>query len=419
VQLARAALGFSGRHTEAGIIDHDAIALLREAIGTCGEGDGILRAQLIARLADALRFAQDPRATAALSLEALEMARRLGDTATLVTALESHHAALLHIEHLDERLRISDEFLVLASQIGERELQAVGLHWRIYDLLEAADVAGARQAHRELEKLASELRQPLYRHFALLWEVVWAQMEGRALDSELLAAEAYEVGRQAQARDAETVYDIQVIALRRREDLLSGYVATIEAAIDKHPSLVAWRAVLPLAHLAAGNVPEAAAAFERMAQDHFAPVPRDMFWFTAVCVLAECCALFGDQERAAELYELILPFRDCNVQVSQAAFWGSSERFLGLLAAATGRWEDAQAHFGSAIAKNEASGCPIAAAVVRRDLAEMLLARRAPGDVEAAVALLDAMLQAATAAGMSVLVERLQERLAEIRREPA
>jgi tetratricopeptide (TPR) repeat protein len=418
-QLARAALGFSGRHTEAGIIDHEAIALLREAVETCGEGDGILRAQVTARLADALRFAQDPRETAALSLEALEMARRLGDTATLVAALESQHAALLHIEHLDDRLRLSDEFLVLASQIGERELQAVGLHWRIYDLLEAADVAGARQAHAELAALAGQLRQPLYRHFALLWEVVWAQMDGRALDSELLAAEAYEVGRLAQARDAETVYDIQVIALRRREDLLSDYVATIEAAIDKHPSLVAWRAVLPLANLAAGKIPEAAAEFERMAQDHFAAVPRDMFWFTAVCVLAESCALFGDEVRAAELYEMILPFKDRNVQVSQAAFWGSAERFLGLLAAATGRWDDAQAHFESAIAKNEASGCPIAAAVVRRDLAEMLLARRGPGDVETAVALLGAMLEAATAAGMSVLADRLRERLEEIERELA
>ncbi|MEA2151380.1 MAG: eukaryotic-like serine/threonine-protein kinase [Solirubrobacteraceae bacterium] len=418
-QLARAALGFSGRHIEAGIVDEEAIALLQEALVAAGEDDSVLRARLTARLADTLRFARDPGETAALSLAALVMARRLGDTPTLVTALESRHAALLHIEHLDERLRLSEEFLALAADVGERELQAVGLHWRIYDLLEAADVAGAKQAHAQLATLADELRQPLYRHFAQLWEVVWAQMEGRALDSELLAAEAYELGRQAQARDAETVYDIQVIALRRREDLLSGYVATIEAALAKHPSLVAWSAVLPLAHLAAGDVPKAAAEFERLAADDFAGIPRDMFWFTAVSVLSESCALFGDEARAAVLYEMLLPFKERNVQVSQAAFWGSAERFLGLLAAATGRWDDAQAHFESAIAKDEAGGCPVAAGVVRRDYAEMLLARRAPGDVEAAVALLRAMLEAAAAAGMSVLADRLAERLQQVQREPA
>ena len=116
---------------------------------------------------------------------------------------------------------------------------------------------------------------------------------------------------------------------------------------------------------------------------------------------------------------MLLPFKDRNVQVSQAAFWGSAERFLGLLAAATGRFDDAQAHLESAIAKNEAGGCPVAAAVVRRDYAEMLLARRAPGDVETAVALLRAMLEAAVAAGMGVLAARLRERLEQVRREHA
>jgi tetratricopeptide (TPR) repeat protein len=210
------------------------------------------------------------------------------------------------------------------------------------------------------------------------------------------------------------VHTILVIALRRRADLLSDYVSTIEAAIDKHPSLVGWRALLPLANLAAGNAAEALAQFERLAQDDFAGLPRDMFWFTAVCMLGEACALIGDRERAELLYEMLLPFKDRNVQVTQAAFWGSAERFLGLLAAALGRWDVAFEHVESAIAKNEASGCSIAAALVRRDHAEMLLARRAPGDFDTAVALLREMLQAADAAGISVVTSRLQARLDEL-----
>jgi tetratricopeptide (TPR) repeat protein len=413
-QLGRAALGVAGRHAEAGIVDREAIAVLEEALAGLGADRSALRAQLMASLADALQFAQEPSRTAALSHDALVLAREIGDTHTLVAALESRHTALLHIEHLDERLRLSDEFLSLAEDIHERELKAVGLHWRIYDLLEAGDVAAARRAHEALAALADELRQPLYHHFAVAWDVVWAQMEGRAADSERLAGEALELGTQAQARDAETLHAIQVIALRRREDLLSDYVSTIETAIDKHPSLVAWRAVLPLANLAAGNVAEALAQFERLAQDDFARLPRDMFWFTAVCVLGEACALIGDRERAERLYAMLLPFKDRNVQVTQAAFWGSAERFLGLLAAALGRWDTAFEHLESAIAKNEASGCRVAAGLVRRDYAELLLARRAPGDFDAAVALLREMLEAATGAGMSVVTSRLQARLDEL-----
>lgn len=415
--LGRAAVGFAGRYCEAGIVDDDAIGLLEEALASFGGDGSALRAQLTARLADALHFALTPARTDALSRAALVMARQLGDTQTLLTALESRHTALLHIEHLDERLRLSEELLALAEGMGERELKALGLHWRIYDLLEASDVAGARRDHRALAQLARELRQPLYQHFAVGWDGVWAQMAGRVEESERLAQEAYELGRQGLARDAETIYAMQVVALRRREDLLSDQVATIEAAIEKHPSLVAWRAVLPLAHLAGGDHAQAVVEFERLAEERFAAVPRDMFWFTAVCVLAETCALLRDRGRAKVLYDILLPYRDRNVQVSQAAFWGSAERFLGLLAAALTRWDAAAEHYLSAITKNEASGCPMAAAVVRRDYAEMLLSRGAPGDVDTAVEMLSEMLRAADAAGMPVLVSHLQARIEQVERE--
>ena len=415
-QLGSAALGLASRYGEAGIIDREAIDLLEEALGQLAERDSTLRAQLMARLADALQFTSEVQRSSQLSHAALAMARRTADTHTLVAALESRHTALLHIAHLEERLRLSEEILALADDVGERELQAVGLHWRIYDLLEAGDVAAARRDHRALSELAAQLRQPLYHHFARGWQVVWAQMEGRVADSERLAREAFELGKQAQARDAETVYAIQLIALRRREDRLSDQVATIKAAIEQHPSLIAWRAVLPLAHLAAGEQAAAVAEFELLAVDDFQAVPHDMFWFAAVCVLAETCSLIGDAARAQILYDLLVPHRDCNVQVTQAAFWGSSERFLGLLAATMSRLDAASGHFAAAIARNEASGAPMAAAVVRRDYAEILLARRAPGDLDAAAQLLTQMLDAARAAGMSVLVDHLQSRLQEVRR---
>ena len=413
-QLGRAALGLAGRYSEAGIIDAEAIALLEEALAQRDQQDSALRAQLTARLADALQFTADGARSSELSHAALVIARRTGDTHTLVTALESRHTALLHTAHLEERLRLSEEILALADDVGERELKAVGLHWRIYDLLEASDVAAARREHRSLSELAVQLRQPLYHHFARGWEVVWAQMEGRVADSERLAREAFDLGTQAQARDAETVYAIQLIALRRREDRLSGQVQTIKAAIERYPSLIAWRAGLPLAHLAAGEQAEAVAEFELLAADDFQAVPRDMFWLTAVCVLAETSSLIGDTARAQVLYDLLLPYRDRNVQVTQAAFWGSSERFLGLLATTMSRLDVASEHFASAIVRNEASGAPMAAAVVRRDYAEMLLARRAPGDLDTAAHLLTQMLTVARAAGMSVLVEHLQSRLQEV-----
>src|SRR4029077_2440132 len=97
------------------------------------------------------------------------------------------------------------------------------------------------------------------------------------------------------------------------------YVATVEPWRERHPPVVAWRAVLPLAHLLNGEREEGLAAFEELAHDDFAAIPRDMFWFTAVCVASEACALIGDATRARVLYAMLVPHRDRMVQVTQAA----------------------------------------------------------------------------------------------------
>ena len=297
-ELAEAALGFAGRHAEAGIVDRDGIALLEEALEALGDEQSALAVRVRASLADSLHFAAAEERTMALSGEALEMARAVGDPEALITALQSRHAALLHVSHLDERLALDDEILALAGRISLRELESLGRHWRIYDLLEAGRMSEARAEHEALTELARQLRQPLHQHFALGWEVVWAQMSGRVAEAERLARQAHELGQRAQARDADTIYAAQMLTLRRREDRLAEYVSTVETFVERHPALVAWRAVLPLAHLLNGEREEGLAAFEELALDDFAAIPRDMFWFTAVCVASEACALIRDAARA-------------------------------------------------------------------------------------------------------------------------
>jgi len=404
-ELAEAALGFAGRHAEAGIVDRDGIALLEEAIEKLGDEESALAVRLRASLADSLHFAAAEERTEALSREALAMARRVQDPEALITALQSRHAALLHISQLEERLALDDEILELAARIDLRELEALGRHWRIYDLLEAGEMAEARAEHELLQALARALRQPLYDHFALGWEVVWAQGSGRVAEAERLARQAHELGRRAQARDADTIYAAQLLTLRRREDRLAEYVSTVENFIERHPALVAWRAVLPLAHLLNGERDEGLAAFEELAHDDFAAIPHDMFWFTAVCVASEACALIGDAERARQLYALLIPYRDRMVQVTQAACFGSAERFLGLLASTYGDVDRAAEHFQAALEKNFRRGVLPLIPFIRVEFAQMLLAAGRP---EPARELLEQALQEAEAAGISQLVARVR-----------
>ena len=396
------------------MIDREGIDRLEQALARFPE-DHELAVQLRARLIDRLQFTEQRGRALELSAEALAIAHRLDDPRALLVALESRHAALMHADHLEERLRLSEELLALAARIGERELAALGHHWRIFDLLEAARIDDARNEHRRLATIAAELRQPLYHHFSAGWEVVWAQMAGRVADAERLAREAYELGRRAHARDADVIYAAQTLILRRREDALQDFTGTIEGLIAANPALVAWRAILPMAHLLGGNTQAGVAEFRALAQDDFAAIPRDMFWLTAIALLGETCALIGDREQAPVLYRLLEPHSDKLVQVTQAANLGSTHRFLALLSAAQGNFEGGEHHFEAALEINTRCGLRPVVALMRREFAEMLIARDVDGDRIRAGELLRQTLREAEAGGMSQLISRVQLRLEELR----
>jgi hypothetical protein len=403
--LAEAALGFSGRHAEAGVIDDEAVALLEEALAQ-QPGRSLLGVRLRARLVDTLQFARQDARRQALSAEALDIAHELGDPRAQLVALEARHAALLHVDHLETRLQLGEELLALATE--DRELEALGHHWRIYDLLEAGRVEQARTAHRKLNHLAAALHQPLYNHFAVGWEVVWAQMAGRVDDAQRLAREAFEYGQRAQARDAETIFTAQNLILARREAGLADHVATIAGSVERNPALSAWAAILPMAHLMAGDVPAGVAQFQALAKDEFAAIPRDMFWFTAIALLGETSALLRDAANARVLYGLLEPHADKLVQISQAASLGSTHRFLALTAAAFGELGTAERHFVAGLERNSVCGLRPVVALMRREYADLLLAR---GETGRARSVLEETLREAQAGGMSQLVSRVRAQL--------
>ncbi|HEX6022217.1 MAG TPA: protein kinase, partial [Solirubrobacter sp.] len=287
VRLARAALGLGGHYAEAGVVDEQLIALLEQALEALGDDDPPLRARLLARLADALMYAGDPERVIELSGAAVEQARGSGDVQALAASLIARHGALLHAEHLAERLELSEQMVALARRAGERELEGLAQHRHIYDLVENGDLDRARAEHAELAALADELRQPLLQHFATGWDVVWAQMDGRFEDAQQLAAQCFEYGQRAQSRDAPTQLAGQMLSLQRQREGLGDVIEAIEGALAQYPALVAWHAVLPLAHLDAGQPERARELFETFAADNFEIVPRDMLWLTAMTVLAE------------------------------------------------------------------------------------------------------------------------------------
>jgi tetratricopeptide (TPR) repeat protein len=156
-RLARAALGASGLGVTIIAVREPTVELLREALAALPEA-GALRARVLARLAVETYYASAPPDRKAVGDEAVEHARRAGDPAALVAALNARHVALRSAGYLDERLETATTMVAAASAAGDVEGELQGRNWRVADLLELGEIEAAREDVDRHEQLADRVR---------------------------------------------------------------------------------------------------------------------------------------------------------------------------------------------------------------------------------------------------------------------
>ena len=366
--------------------------------------DSPLRARLLARLALELYYAGDPDRRLALSDEAVELARRLGDPMTLATCLDARHYALWRPETVHERLVVASELRRLAEAVGDPELELEGAGWTVVDLLELGDVAGADIQIAAASRLAAALHRPLYEWWTSQFRCAQAQLAGDFDEAERLAGETLAIGQRGQAENAVHVYAQAMFNIRREQGRLGEAEEAVRGFIELYPAVPAWRCALAVMLLELGRDDEARAEFDAIAAAGFDALPRDAQWLIATTLLAEVCGRLGDAAHAAELYERLAPYAGRNVVVGRAAtFNGSASRPLGMLATVLGDFAAAERHFADALALHEAMGARPFTARTQLAWAELELAR---GDVHRARELLADAIVTADALGMVAVAER-------------
>jgi DNA-binding SARP family transcriptional activator len=405
--LGRAALGFAGQWSVLGRVDEARLALLEEALAELGDEDSPLRARLLARLALELYYSGDPDRRLALSEQAVDLARRLGDPRTLATCLDARHYALWRPENVNERLEVAAELRRVAEETGDPELELEGAGWTVVDLLELGDIQGADIQIAAASKLAEAMQRPIWRWWTSLLRCTRAQLDGRFEEAERIADEALEIGRHGQAENAVNAYWQAMFNIRREQGRLAEVEPSVRRFIDLYPMLKAWRAALALLLIELGRVDEAREEFSALAGED---MPRDANWLIGVTLLAEVCGALGDGERAEPLYALLEPYAGRNVVVGRAATCnGAASRLLGTLAAAMRAWELAEEHFIDALAMHERMGARPWVARTQLAYAEMLLARRRRGDKARARELLADAVLTADALGMRCFAQRARD----------
>ncbi len=231
----------------------------------------------------------------------------------------------------------------------------------------------ARACLEELTRLAEEIRQPMFQHFAVGWSASFAQMEGRLDDAERLAAESAVMRGRMETADAESVFAAQLFMIRMAQGRLHELVEAVEHFTAEYPDLAAWRAGLPLAYASSGRDEDARRELERMVSE-LDKVSPDFFWLTTMAVLAEASGRMRHAESAEVLYEALAPYAGCLVQVGYAGSFGPVSRLLGLLAAARGDLDSAVTHLESARAMAEATGLRLWETQARGELDQLATA---------------------------------------------
>ena len=215
-QLARAAAGYGGRYmwARAGRDAH-LVPLLEEGLAGLAEEDVELRARLLARLAGALRDEPSRDRRDRVSREAVELARRTGNPAALLYALDGRCAAVQGVDTVAELLALATELRELGERIGDMDRVTNALDHRLSALVMTGDIREAESDLAVKARIADELRQP-----AQLWMVCSARAElalvaGRFTEAEKLLHEAFGFGERALPETATPVFVLQRYDARR------------------------------------------------------------------------------------------------------------------------------------------------------------------------------------------------------------
>ena len=409
--LCRAALGFAPFALSPGYVDEAHVALLVEALERIGPADDPMRVRLLGSLAVALYWSDQVARRAKLAGEALAMARRLGDEATLAIALSSAQLATCGPRCSEIGLAWLRELFALTERTGETVMSLAARSRHIDVMLELDDIAGADIAIEALERLAHESRDRRAAAFAALHRARRAAFEGRLADArrrlELVAATADELSSSTVPITVAS-HGVILTWLQHGAREISEAARAYAAA---SPAMPAWRAALAAALADEGRHEEARLEFDRLYADDFAALPRDNLWFGAMAMLTDAVAALDLRDEAMALHAQLAPFAGRNVVLPTIASLGPVELWLGILARVAGRDAQAREHLAAARASATRDGARLSLTQIALEEATLLVRDGSRAALTQATELLDGV----TATCEALELVRLGERAAALR----
>ncbi len=403
--LARAAIGYEDASWRPAIFG-PRTDRLEEAITVLGDGHPQLRLALLSGLARALNHDGEHTRGAIVRENAIELARRLDDPLGLAATL-THSYWARGTTPDEEILGMLTEAKEIGELLGNTEIQAEAIVWRVPMFVALADMPAARHEVSVLRDIAQATRQPFMLHVAEQYGATIALGDGRLDAAETMMHESEEAGRLLTGRDATGTFGIQMFSLRREQGRLADLAPVIRILAAGERDNGPWRPGLAALLVELGMELEARRELARVADEGLEPM-RQTLWLAALTYLTDACSALGDETVAALVYPELAQLSGKNVMIGHVvACYGAADRYLGMLASTLGEWARAEEHFERAAELNRRMESPAWLAHTNYEYARTLLASRRDERSRAA-ALLDEADRIATAAGMRALRSRIR-----------
>jgi len=327
------------------------VPLHRELLQHVSEDAKGLKARVLASLAKAYRTAGAPELAARSFRESISLARECGEPRTLLDCLRKGNWTIGRgPAAMREGLEVAREALALAREHGPTEAVLDSLTDVVFQLCDLGEIDEAERHLRELSELAREERQPHFLNVLTGFETAVAILRGNWREALSRAQQGIKEARLQRVFGLQGRHAFQIFAIKKAQGELKEFRGVAERIIAASEDGDLWLPGQILLHCELDQRRQATEALHRLG--NLAELPRDDLYLIALIYLAEACVSLRCTRHCAQLYALLLGHRGLNATLPGALMLGAVSGYLGSLAAATRRFDDARELYEEALEMN-------------------------------------------------------------------
>jgi tetratricopeptide (TPR) repeat protein len=407
--VAEAALAnFRGFWSTSGTVDEERIDELQAAREALDDRDSPTTARILATTAVELGYDEDEGRRLELADDALAMARRLDQPATLAYLLRTWELVHRLPWYLNQRAAVIAEHEALADTLGDPVERFWSVDMGSIVALERGDADRFHALVPRVLPAATATGQRLLDWIGGFVVVSAHVIHGEWDEAEALMERTHQVGEECGQPDAGAVYASHLFELRRAQGRVEELIEVLVAMQAAAPEIEAFRPALGVCYCDLDRS-DGLDLFEQDVADGFARYRHNGLWLASMCMNAEIAAHFGHTDAAALLYETLAPWHDQVAWTGTTAGRSVAEA-VGALAATLGRFGEAEDLLTRALDVHRRLAAPTLTSGTLVALADLRAARRATGDLDAAREELAEATRLAGSVGATTLVGKATRR---------